>query len=100
MVSTGERFAARTRSKAQNIGMRTDRVQQLYGQRRHCGLHPSSARFSPDLDLHLPARPDDIDLIVADVLSRTFYDESGVVDDGLEVRAVRCHDLHVGDEPG
>ena len=119
MATTGDKFAERTRSKARNIGMRTDRVQQLYVKERVLyrlneafqGLmlkggtvdyirSPATARFSPDLDLHLPERPDDFDILVADILGRPYYDEHGVVDDGLEVRAVRCQDLHVGDEPG
>lgn len=118
-TTTGEKFQERTRSRAQNIGMRTDRVQQLYAKERI--LHrlneacpgllvkggtadwirsPMTARFSPDLDLTLPERPDDFDLLIADVLSRPFYDEHGQIDDGVEVRAVRCQDLHVSDEPG
>lgn len=119
MVSTGDKFAERTRSKARNIGMRTDRVQQLYVKERilyrlneaFAGLmlkggtvdyirSPTTARFSADLDLHLPERPEDIDLLVADILGRTYYDENGVVDDGLEVHAVRAQDLRAFDEPG
>lgn len=34
MATTGDKFAERTRSKARNIGMRTDRVQQLYVKER------------------------------------------------------------------
>ncbi len=119
MATTGQRFQERTRARAQNTGMRTDRVQQLYAKERI--LHrlneacpgllvkggtadwirsPMSARFSPDLDLTLPERPEDFDLLITDVLSRPFYDENGVIDDGVEVRAVRCQDLHVSDEPG
>lgn len=119
MVSTGDKFAERTRAKARNTGMRTDRAQQLYVKERLSyrlteafpGImlkgatvdyvrSPATARFSPDLDFHLPERPEDFDLLVADVLSRTFYDENGIVDDGLEVHSVRAQDLRAFDEPG
>lgn len=119
MVSTGDKFAERTRSKARNIGMRTDRVQQLYVKERilyrlneaWAGLmlkggtvdyirSPTTARFSADLDLHLPERPEDFDLLIVDILGRTYYDENGMIDDGLTVHSVRAQDLRAFDEPG
>lgn len=119
MATMGDKFAERTRSKARNTGMRTDRVQQLYVKERVLyrlneafqGLmlkggtvdyirSPATARFSPDLDLHLPERHDDFDILVADILSRIYYDEHGVVDDGLRVHSVRAQDLRALDEPG
>lgn len=118
MVS-GDRIANSLRDKAKNWGIRTDRMQQLYVKERLLYRlnevfptlmlkggtvdyirSPATARFSPDLDFHLPERPEDFDLLIEDTLSRTFYDDNGVVEDGVDVRAVRCQELRAFDEPG
>ncbi len=119
MVSIGDKVASSLRDKAKNWGLRTDRMQQLYVKERltfrlnevfptlmlkggtvdYIRL-PGTARFSPDLDFHLPERPEDLDLLIEDTLGRTFYDDRGTIEDGLEVRAVKCQELRAFDELG
>lgn len=119
MVSTGERYADKLRSKSKNTGIRADRLQKAYAKERvlfrlaevfpevmvkgstaDYARSPGTARFAPDLDLSLPERRDDLDLIVRDFLSRTVCDENGAVDDGLDVLEVVAEDLRPRDESG
>lgn len=116
----GERLHESIRAKARNRGERPDFALRRYLQERILyridqGWHgamlkgsfadyvrdPHGARPAPDLDLWLPSRPDDIDLLLQEHLARTFYDENGEVPDGFRVHEVRCMDSHRHlDEPG
>lgn len=118
----GERLHESIRQKAKNRGERPDFALRRYMQERLAyrlnegwGWHgllfkgsfadyvrdPAGARPTPDLDVWLPSRPDDIDLVLKEFLQKTFYDDQGEVQDGFRVDEVRCMDSHRHlDEPG
>lgn len=62
---------------------------------------PDIARPAPDLDVWLPARPDDMQRILREHLSATFYTDEGVLEDGFEIDGIKVLDSHLHlDEPG
>lgn len=116
----GERLVESIISKARNRNERPDWAVLRFAQERLLfrlnevfpGLvlkgsfaevvrNPALARHAPDLDLWLPEKPEDLDLILEDVLNRTYYDERGAVEDGFGVAEVSCQQTHAHlEEPG
>lgn len=119
-MPVAERLADSIKAKARAKGERPDRAMVRYVQERiafrlaetfpglvvkgsfaEVARNPAGARFAPDLDLWLPERPEDMDLLLTDVFSLTYYDDRGAIEDGIDVTEVRWQETHAHlEEPG
>lgn len=120
--SPGDKVADRIRNKAKLAGVHTEtllrryvleralyRLVEAYGAKVMLKGSlvaviddPDNARPAPDANVHLKAR-EDIELIIPDRLTRTYYDSSsptGLLEDHVEFTRLRFETLQHSDEPG